>query len=1247
MFKKFVAMIVAIAMVATMFIVPTSVGATSLTDAIVLSEDYSTGSNTAGSAVGTAVEYVTDATLGKTVASFAGDTTLVYDLGADKMDNNFTAEAYVNINMAPSGWGLMMGTFCNSFAGWGVGYGEFGNGIGTASNEISITSGNGASKSAGAALSTNKWAHVVYTNDGTNEYLYVDGVLAAQQTVSQGSYAYNSTHQFHIGSFNAAGQFGLKMKVAYLNIYDAAASASDVASLYTVATAPTPAPTPELPVGEHYTLTATEVEPFKAGDPVTVRLTVSDVKDDWSLMGLDLTIPFNNEVLEYVSATSSSEIINADYPDGEVKWELIMNTNNAADGKLLVTMLDDGDAWMGTSEDGAIWVELTFTALKDTVGGEFLLYTQYAEGTENVDLETAYGDGVYVAVKTVATPEPTASPEPTATPEPTPKPTVAPFDSTGLVVDIDFTEGFEDKAGSLTFTNDDGNGPWYTGTATLTQEFTIESYNGVNVGGFHFFGSFNCGNDAVSGLESWQVGPNVPYVSGPGSDGSLQHVVITSDGSAYSLYVDGVLVAQDTENAAQVPESFNLVASNGKLALAWNVTERNFFKVYNTAATAEDVAALYEAATYVEPTEAPTEEPVVTPEPTPVPFNSEAVVDIDFSSTVADSKGVLTCGRDASNAVYADLSAYESALKGLQLDTVHASVKYSGGADLATTDGIALEFYGVFAAGQFLGNGYYSAEVNGDGTIGFWETIVGGASYIQSNTALDLTKANHIVFVQTADTMKLYINGVLDKEVSYTQTAATLTAGELRLFAASAPYLSLFKVYQGTATDADVAALYAAIPEYVAPTPAPTPVPTAKPFDNDAKIDIDFATETDTKGVLTYAKGDLGCPWFTGDIEIGKEFTIEYMADTDAGYTLFSATYQIETYADGSFESWHTVGTNPHIVAPAGTLVDGQNHIVVVGDGSSYKMYANGVLVAEQTDVDFSTLGQTFTSGNTIAIGHGDTDRKIFRVYTTAATADNVAALYEAAQPAPKAEKYLPIITKPSKMFYEAGEELDLTGLVTGLWNADKTEYTDITADITIDSSEFNSAAEGSYRIYLTYETEDTIYWNFFTLHVKAPVTVTGVGIVTKPSKLVYNVGDEFDATGLKILVKYSDGSVAYLEGADVPVAGFDSSAAGSFLVSIEVEGKIAQFTVHVKDVAPVTVTGVGIVTKPSKTVYAVGEEFDPTGLKILVKYSDGTVEYLEGADVPVAGFDSSVANSFLVKIEVAGKIAQFTVHVR
>ena len=83
----------------------------------------------------------------------------------------------------------------------------------------------------------------------------------------------------------------------------------------------------ELPVGEHYSLEASEVEPFNAGDEVTIRLTVSEIYDDWSLMGLDLVVPFNRELLQYVSADSSSEIINEDYPNGEVKWELIIGEN--------------------------------------------------------------------------------------------------------------------------------------------------------------------------------------------------------------------------------------------------------------------------------------------------------------------------------------------------------------------------------------------------------------------------------------------------------------------------------------------------------------------------------------------------------------------------------------------------------------------------------------------------------------------------------------------------------------------------------------------------------------------------------------------------------------------------------------------------------------------------------------------------------------------------------------------------------
>ena len=48
-----------------------------------------------------------------------------------------------------------------------------------------------------------------------------------------------------------------------------------------------------------------------------------------------------------------------------------MNTTQKDNGYLAITLLDDGDGWMGTSTDGAIWVELTFTAKTDGNTGDY------------------------------------------------------------------------------------------------------------------------------------------------------------------------------------------------------------------------------------------------------------------------------------------------------------------------------------------------------------------------------------------------------------------------------------------------------------------------------------------------------------------------------------------------------------------------------------------------------------------------------------------------------------------------------------------------------------------------------------------------------------------------------------------------------------------------------------------------------------------------------------------------------------
>jgi hypothetical protein len=81
-------------------------------------------------------------------------------------------------------------------------------------------------------------------------------------------------------------------------------------------------------------------------------------------------------------------------------------------------------------------------------------------------------------------------------------------------------------------------------------------------------------------------------------------------------------------------------------------------------------------------------------------------------------------------------------------------------------------------------------------------------------------------------------------------------------------------------------------------------------------------------------------------------------------------------------------------------------------------------------------------------------------------------------------------------------------------------------------------------------------------------------------------------------------------------------------------------------DVETKTATGLTINSKPSKTVYYVGEEFDTTGLKVSVDYDNGTSEEASLEDLAITGFDSETAGTKTIKV-TKGKVSQtFTVTV-
>lgn len=126
--------------------------------------------------------------------------------------------------------------------------------------------------------------------------------------------------------------------------------------------------------------------------------------------------------------------------------------------------------------------------------------------------------------------------------------------------------------------------------------------------------------------------------------------------------------------------------------------------------------------------------------------------------------------------------------------------------------------------------------------------------------------------------------------------------------------------------------------------------------------------------------------------------------------------------------------------------------------------------------------------------------------------------------------------------------------------------------------------------------------------------TVRSISIVTPPTKTDYIVGEAFDSAGLSISVLYSDSTTRTLtEGftTDAPET-FTEAGTKTITVTYMTFTATVQVTVtaaqepepEVPTIESLTVTG-----EATKKSYFVGEAFDPTGLVVTAKKTDGTTE--------------------------------------
>lgn len=202
----------------------------------------------------------------------------------------------------------------------------------------------------------------------------------------------------------------------------------------------------------------------------------------------------------------------------------------------------------------------------------------------------------------------------------------------------------------------------------------------------------------------------------------------------------------------------------------------------------------------------------------------------------------------------------------------------------------------------------------------------------------------------------------------------------------------------------------------------------------------------------------------------------------------------------------------------------------------------------------------------------------------------------------------------------------DVQGTLTGQCGAcadtvtvslPKLNTTDYTYKVTKEPS-YTATGTGRY----TWKT--TTYGTFYfevTLD-KLTATLTKIEVASKPTKMVYEIGESLDTTGLTLKATYSDGSTEIIT-SGFTTSGFDSSAAGKKTVTVTYGGKTTNFTITVEesegvdpDAAQIVVSdSTGMVGQQVNVTIALANNPGVVSMMLSVGYDDDVLTLVSVTD--------------------------------
>ena len=230
------------------------------------------------------------------------------------------------------------------------------------------------------------------------------------------------------------------------------------------------------------------------------------------------------------------------------------------------------------------------------------------------------------------------------------------------------------------------------------------------------------------------------------------------------------------------------------------------------------------------------------------------------------------------------------------------------------------------------------------------------------------------------------------------------------------------------------------------------------------------------------------------------------------------------------------------------------------------------------------------------------------------------------------------ILTPPTKVKYEYGEALDLTGgnIQEVMASGTTTSQVALT-DSQITISGYNPKQEGTQTIDVIYKGQKEQFGVIVENNIQSIIMKT-------TPKTEYKYGEPLNITGGTIETIRSNGAKETINITTSMVTGYNPNKIGKQKITVTYKDKTTSYEVDVKDY----IEDIDIV-KPNKLVYKIGEKIDLTDGKvkpIMASKTATTPVAMTNSEVQIEGFDTSTEGAKTIKVTYKGYTKSFGITV-